>query len=138
MLCEMSASASRRDDSDRKPGTKCLAKRPSKEPSRRVRYDRAQRNPEVFLVDLCARVSVSVFLFETSSLQSSNRCAYLHESDRTLRDGSFGWRAVPGTSCQATIAPSLRDAFSPAPLGHNPKSLSAFVERSDLLILTKS
>jgi hypothetical protein len=45
----------------------------------------------------------------------SNRCAHLHESDRTLRD-----------------------AFSPAPLGHNPKSLSAFVERSDLLILTKS
>jgi hypothetical protein len=33
---------------------------------------------------------------------------------------------------------TLRDAFSPAPLGHNPKSLSAFVERSDLLILTKS
>src|ERR1700729_2027084 len=81
------------------------------------------------------RVSVSVFLFETSSLQSSNRCAQLQESDRTLRDGSFGWR-FPGTSCQATIAPSLRDAFSPAPLGHNPKSLSAFVERSDLLILT--
>src|ERR1700722_15340840 len=46
------------------------------------------------------RVSVSVFLFETSSLQSSNRCAHLHESDRTLRDGSFGWRCpwhfVPG------------------------------------------
>jgi hypothetical protein len=32
----------------------------------------------------------------------SNRCAHLHESDRTLRD-----------------------AFLPAPLGHNPKSLSA-------------
>jgi hypothetical protein len=47
--------------------------------------------------------------------QSSNRCAHLHESDR-----------------------ALRDAFSPAPLGHNPKSLSAFVQRSDLLILTKS
>jgi hypothetical protein len=45
-------------------------------------------------------VSVSVFLFETSSLQSSNRWAQLHESDRTLRDGSFGWRCprhfVPG------------------------------------------
>src|SRR5271166_328592 len=30
-------------------GTKCLGKRPSKEPSRRVRYDRAQLIPEVFL-----------------------------------------------------------------------------------------
>jgi hypothetical protein len=40
---------------------------------------------------------------------------HLHESDRTLRD-----------------------AFSPVPLGHKPKSLSAFVERSDLLIRTKS
>jgi|ERR1700734_2596835 hypothetical protein len=42
-----------------------------------------------FLVD-CAPCSVSAFLFETSSLQSSNRCAHLRESDRTLRDGSFG------------------------------------------------
>jgi hypothetical protein len=29
-------------------------------------------------------------------------------SDRTLRDGFF-WRALPGTSCQATIGLSLRD-----------------------------
>jgi hypothetical protein len=29
-------------------------------------------------------------------------------SYRALRDGSFGVWAVPGTSCQATIAPSLR------------------------------
>ena len=35
-------------------GTKCLGKRPSKEPSRRVRYDRAQLIPEVFLVEMCA------------------------------------------------------------------------------------
>ncbi len=34
------------------PGTKCL-KRPSKEPSRRVRYDRAQLIPQVFLVEMC-------------------------------------------------------------------------------------
>src|SRR5271166_1880225 len=37
---------------------------------------------------------------EISPLQSSNRCAYLHESHRTLRDGSLGWRCprhfVPG------------------------------------------
>src|ERR1700674_747207 len=50
----------------------------------------------------------SVFVFEISSLQSSYRCAHLHESHRTLRDGFWGG-AVPGTSCQATIAPSLRD-----------------------------
>src|SRR5271165_3393155 len=41
-----------------------------------------------------------VFAFEISSLQSSNRCAHLHESHRTLRDGSLGWRCprhfVPG------------------------------------------
>jgi hypothetical protein len=35
----------------------------------------------------------------------------------------LGGAPVPGTSCQATIAPSLRDAFSPAPLGHDPKIL---------------
>ena len=35
-------------------GTKCPGKRPSKEPSRRVRYDRAQLIPEVFLVEMCA------------------------------------------------------------------------------------
>ena len=34
----------------------------------------------------------SVLLFEIPSLQSSNRCAHLHESHRTLRDGSLGWR----------------------------------------------
>src|SRR5271165_5494742 len=42
----------------------------------------------------------SVFVCEISSLQSSNRCARLHESHRTLRDGSLGWRCprhfVPG------------------------------------------
>jgi Putative glutamine amidotransferase len=32
-------------------------------------------------------------------------CARMPESDRTLRDGFLGG-AVPGTSCQATIAPS--------------------------------
>ena len=35
-------------------GTKCLGKRPSKEPSRRVRYDRAQLIPQVFLIEMCA------------------------------------------------------------------------------------
>src|ERR1700676_3385329 len=31
-----------------------------------------------------------MFEHEISSLQSSNRCAHLRESNRTLRDGSFG------------------------------------------------
>jgi hypothetical protein len=43
---------------------------------------------------------LSVIVFEMSSPQSSNRCARLRESDRTLRDGSFGWPCprhfVPG------------------------------------------
>jgi hypothetical protein len=43
-------------------------------------------------------------------------------SDRTLRDGSFGWRR-PWHFVPATITPSLRDAFSPAPLGHNQAAL---------------
>jgi hypothetical protein len=60
-----------------KPGTKCLEKGPSKEPFRRVRYDRALLIPEVFLI-------------ENSVTLSSNRCAHRHESHRTLRDGSFG------------------------------------------------
>src|SRR5271166_3007133 len=35
---------------------------------------------------------VATKICEISSLQSSNRCARLHESHRTLRDGSLGWR----------------------------------------------
>jgi hypothetical protein len=42
--------------------------------------------PEVFLVEDVRRVSRS---FVTPTL---DRCARLRESDRTLRDGSFGWR----------------------------------------------
>jgi hypothetical protein len=55
--CEMSASASRRDGAivawHEVPG-KC----PSKEPSRRVRYDRALLVPEVFLVEGAFRTDV--------------------------------------------------------------------------------
>jgi hypothetical protein len=36
------------------------------------------------------RTLLSVFGFEVSSLQSSNRWAHLRESHRALRDGSFG------------------------------------------------
>ena len=50
----MSASASRRDNPivawHEVPGKSVT----SKEPSRRVRYDRAQLIPEVFLVEMCA------------------------------------------------------------------------------------
>ena len=52
--CEMSVSASRRDNTDRSLARSAWGKRPSKEPSRRVRYDRAQLIPEVFLVEMCA------------------------------------------------------------------------------------
>ena len=107
----------------------------SKEPSRRVRYDRAQRIPEVFLVDMRA-VVLFQFSFETSSFQSSNRYAHLHESDRTLRDGSFGWLSLALRARLRSHRPS--GTRSRRRLGHNPKSLSAFVERSDLLILPKS
>ena len=56
-------------------------KRPSKEPSRRVRYDRAQLIPQVFsskCVDSFRIISIllSDTAFEISSLQSSNRCAH--------------------------------------------------------------
>ena len=67
--------------------------RPSKEPSRRVRYDRAQLIPEVFLV---ARITP----YPTGRL--------------------FWGGAVPGTSCQATIAPSLRDKSVRSPAGIRP------------------
>jgi hypothetical protein len=102
------------------PGPKCLEKRPSQEPSRRVRHDRGAANrpstakgvfeyqdsgPNTFLcAENQARESRSEMnkhkYFQSSSLQSSNRCAHLPESHRTLRDGSFGWRCprhfVPG------------------------------------------
>jgi hypothetical protein len=77
-------SASRRGQDDRSQARSAW-KSPSKVPSRRVRYDRAQPIPEVFLGEMGAM---------------SNRCAHLHESYRTLRDGSLGWRYsrqfVPG------------------------------------------
>ena len=86
---------------------------------------------------ICA---VFLFQFSYSNLRHSNHRIGGHTcTNQTVPYGTaLLGGAVPGTSCQATIAPSLRDAFSLAPLGHNPKSLSAFVERSDLLILTKS
>jgi hypothetical protein len=40
--------------SDRSLARSAWGKGPSKEPSRRVRYDRAQRIPDIFLVGMCA------------------------------------------------------------------------------------
>jgi hypothetical protein len=69
----------------------------SKEPSRRVRYDREQLIPELFLVEMCA---LSVFHSRSFATPIIESCLHLQESDRTLRDGSFGWLCprhfVPG------------------------------------------
>jgi hypothetical protein len=72
-------------------GTKCLGKRPSKEPSRRVRYDRAQLIPELFRI-VCApflKEGLILFLkdFLTLIIESVNRCALLesHLTDGTSR-----------------------------------------------------
>ncbi len=54
-------------------------KRPPKEPSRRVRYERAQRIPEVSLVE--TRRTTRIVAWNQMDRQ---------ESDRTLRDGSLG------------------------------------------------
>ena len=48
---EAEGAASRRDDTDRSHARSAWKKRPSKEPSRRVRYDRARLIPDVFLVE---------------------------------------------------------------------------------------
>jgi hypothetical protein len=100
-----------------------------------------QRIPEVFLVDLCA---VFLFLFSCSKLRHSNHRIGAHTcTNQTVPYGTaLLGGAVPGTSCQATIAPSLRDAFSPAPLGHNPKSLSfrrkkRFIDPDEVLKMSK-
>src|ERR1700685_4436724 len=108
----MSASASRRDNTDRSLARSAWESVPSKEPSRRVRYDRTQRIPEVLLVDLCA-----VFQFWYSKFRHSNHPIGAHTcTNHTVPYGTaLLGGAVPGTSCQATIAPSLQDAFSPAP-----------------------
>ena len=51
------------------------------------------------------------YYVSTLSLQASNRCAHLPESENhTVPYGTaLLGGAVPGTSCQATIVPSLRD-----------------------------
>jgi hypothetical protein len=68
-----------RDDTDRSLARSAWKGVPRKNRPVRVRDDRAQLVPEVYII-------------------------HLHESHRTLRDGSFGVAPF-----QATIAPSLRD-----------------------------
>jgi hypothetical protein len=80
-------------------------KRAPKEPSRRVRYDRALLIPEVFLVkkrvaalrcDAPFPEHVDFFCLHIRNFVipilrrfTESKCAHLQESDRTLRDGSF-------------------------------------------------
>jgi hypothetical protein len=72
------------------------------------------------------------FRFHIETSYSNHRIGAYTCTNQTVPYGTaLLGGAVPGASCLATIASSLRDAFSPAPLGHNPKSLSAFVETSD-------
>src|SRR5208283_3270245 len=54
-------------------------KRPSKEPSRRVRYDRAQLIPEVFLVEMCAvflkeGLNTLLVSFVSDEVRAAARC----------------------------------------------------------------
>jgi hypothetical protein len=85
-------------------------KRPPKEPSRRVRSERALLIPEVFLIERRSGIDVRCdgplsctrrfLLFSHPKLLHSDaaiaesKCAHLQESDRTLRDGSLG-AAIP-------------------------------------------
>src|SRR5271166_934272 len=84
----------------------------------------------------------SVLLFEIPSLQSSNRCAHLHESHRTLRDGSLGWRCprhfVPGYD--RTVPPGHFATGSPKELDQcsliklvSPKSETAGQSRTRMV-----
>jgi hypothetical protein len=81
-------------------------KRPSKEPSRRVRYDRAQLIPEVFFRRRCAPRFFGRTNYFSSIIESVRTPARI----MPYHTGRLFWGgAAPGTSCQATIAPSLRD-----------------------------
>jgi hypothetical protein len=137
----MVASASRRDTSivawHEVPGKACLGK----EPSRRVRYDRAHLIPEVFLVEMCAvfslkRLNTLLERFVSDdchgkncivgakwhninlkrfTIARSNRIDAHTDTDHTVPYGTTFWGgAAPGTSCQATIVLSLRDILQQA------------------------
>src|ERR1700735_2179560 len=105
-----------------------LGKRLPKEPSRRVRYERALLIPEIVLVESASRrmfellfdvmdpvpehIDFLCFHIQTLSFQYCNHLIEVRASARIRPYPTgrllLGWQ-VPGTSCQATIALSLRD-----------------------------
>jgi len=149
----MVASASRRDTPivawHAVPGKAC----PGKEPSRRVRYDRAHPIPEAFFAEMCAvfslkRLNTLLERFMSGDVRATARCngafseparyqvameriesewriaqhkfeAFYRCAIESMRipllitpypNGTALWgRRCPGTSCQATIVPCLRD-----------------------------
>src|SRR6202035_4586703 len=107
----MSASVSRRDNTDRSLARSAWESVPRK--NRPVGYGMigAQLIPELFLVHMCA-----VFQFSYSKFRHSNhRIGAQTCTNHTVPYGTVLSRdAVPGTSCQATIAPSLRDIWQQA------------------------
>src|SRR5580700_10140581 len=75
----MSASASRGDNTDRSLARSAWESAAPKEPSRRVRYDRAQLIPEVFLVEMCAvflkgRLNTLLERFVSDDVRAAARC----------------------------------------------------------------
>jgi hypothetical protein len=108
-------------------------KRPPKEPSCRVRYDRALLIQEVFLVESAVRIDVRAAVrcdgpfpehidffcfrirnFVIAILQSPNRSAHTRQNQTVPYGTALLGCRFPGTLCQATIALSLRDK------GHSP------------------
>ena len=88
----MSASASRRDNTDRSLARSAWEKRPSKEPSRRVRYDREQLDPEVCLVEMCG---VFVQKGKRQSVRTPARITP-YPTGRLFWGGAFPRHFVPG------------------------------------------
>jgi hypothetical protein len=74
---------------------------PPKEPSRRVRHERVLLIPEISSSSKARSV--------LTSPQSPNQCAYTCKNQTVPYGTAPLRRRFPGTSCQATIALSLRD-----------------------------
>jgi hypothetical protein len=105
---------SRRDNPDRSLARSAWESASPKEPSRRVRYDQEQLIPKYFSSKFCAcffKEGLTLLLkgskFPTPIIELVRTPARItpYPTGRLFRGGVF-----PGTSCQATIAPS--------PLGH--------------------
>jgi hypothetical protein len=128
-------------------------KRLPKEPSRRVRYERALLIPEIVLVESASRrmfellfdvmdpvpehMDFLCFHIQTCHFNTAitkSKCAHLQESDRTLRDGSF-WggtfqalRARLRSHCPSgTKAIRLRESLIKlALMGLKPRGLNTY------------